>query len=425
MLLKYELTIINSLLAGSVLRMCQHVLTTGAFGKGLKLYLDEKKEDFAYSTDLYRNLQVAHVIESPSSIFNVTSFMESWEYKPGYPVVNVERTNNVLTISQERYLQDSIDTTGVVWEIPVAFSTASNPSFTKTTPDFWITQKTMTLDNSLKQWTEDDWILFNIQETGFYRVNYDLSLWKLLSDELTKGDFTKFHIVNRAQLIDDSFNLARTQRLPYSVPMEILSYLKFEDDYIPWAATNRALSFLHQYVMGSSYYQRFRQLMRENAHKFYTRLGATAKSSDAFLDKFGRNTAINWACQMGHEQCLKDAAARMDLVSENKATIEQDHEGQIYCNGLRGASSATFKRMWNLIFGERAADKNMIMNNLGCSYDKDLIQWYLNTTLDASNAYTLNDRAQVFSAIYNNGGIDGYEMTLEFVNVNYESIAEK
>ena len=416
---------INFSTAASVLRMCQHVMTTETFAKGLKLYLDEKKESFASPEDLYRNLQAAFSLENPSSTLNIAEFMTTWELQPGFPVVKVERTNNVLTISQERYLHESLDLDGKFWDIPVTYSTASHPSSTQTTPDFWMNTKTMTLDSGSapKSWTEDDYILFNIQETGFYRVNYDLNLWKLLSDKLNSGVISDIHVTNRAQLIDDSFSLARTRRLAYSVPLDILSYLKFEDDYIPWVATNRALSFLHQYLMGSDYYQRFRQFMRENADLFYTRLGATAKPEDALLDKFGRNTAINWACSMGHQKCLEDAAARMVLVSQNLHTIESDHKDQIYCNGLRAASLTTFMAMWNLVFGVRSADKDMIMNNLGCSYDPDMINWYLNTALDTTNDYTTNDRARVYSAIYNNGGIAGFELTLDFVSRQYADIA--
>jgi len=31
----------------------------------------------------------------------------------------------------------------------------------------------------------NDWVLFNINETGFYRVNYDSKNWKMLIEYLT------------------------------------------------------------------------------------------------------------------------------------------------------------------------------------------------------------------------------------------------
>lgn len=87
---------------------------------------------------------------------------------------------------------------------------------------------------------ENTWLLGNINQTGYFRVNYDLQNWKLLiqqlhnnpqvklsisslvsvcSDPLLFPVFTHslpvsrfFQIIsvgNRAGLIDDAFNLAR------------------------------------------------------------------------------------------------------------------------------------------------------------------------------------------------------------------------
>ena len=61
-----------------------------------------------------------------------------------------------------------------------------------------------------------EWVIFNVQETGYYRVNYDHNNWKLLTNQL-KADHTKIHINNRAQLIDDALNLAQAGRIWYII----------------------------------------------------------------------------------------------------------------------------------------------------------------------------------------------------------------
>ena len=37
-----------------------------------------------------------------------------------------------------------------------------------------------------------------LQETGFYRVNYDRRNWEMIIEQL-KRDHTKIHVINRAQ----------------------------------------------------------------------------------------------------------------------------------------------------------------------------------------------------------------------------------
>lgn len=78
---------------------------------------------------------------------------------------------------------------------------------------------------------------------GFYRVNYDRDNWNLLIAQL-KHTPTDINVLNRAQLIDDSFNLARADKLHYSIPLQLSGYLKNEDDVLPWHSVINGYSYL-------------------------------------------------------------------------------------------------------------------------------------------------------------------------------------
>jgi len=78
---------------------------------------------------------------------------------------------------------------------------------------------------------------------GFYRVNYDIKNWNRLISEL-KSNPSTIHVLNRAQLIDDSFNLARAGELSYYVPFTLVSYLQKEDDFIPWYSVLNSMSYI-------------------------------------------------------------------------------------------------------------------------------------------------------------------------------------
>lgn len=79
-----------------------------------------------------------------------------------------------------------------------------------------------------------DWLIMNVQQTGFYRVNYDLKNWGLISSQLQRNA-SKIHAVNRAQLMDDALNLARASELPYDVAFNLTAYLRDEEEYLPYA----------------------------------------------------------------------------------------------------------------------------------------------------------------------------------------------
>jgi len=59
-----------------------------------------------------------------------------------------------------------------------------------------------------------------------------------------KLDPKTIHVLNRAQLIDDSFNLARAGELSHFVPFTLVSYLQKEDDFIPWYSVLNSLSYI-------------------------------------------------------------------------------------------------------------------------------------------------------------------------------------
>ena len=57
--------------------------------------------------------------------------------------------------------------------------------------------------------SSSEWVLLNVAQAGYYRVNYDDVTWARLAGVL-RSNHEMIGTKNRAQLIDDSFNLARS-----------------------------------------------------------------------------------------------------------------------------------------------------------------------------------------------------------------------
>jgi aminopeptidase N len=223
--------------------MMQVALGVSTWTKGLRNYLLQKQYDAAISDDLYAGLQQAVNEDYPTGGPNVATIFRTWETQSGYPVITVSRNGDQLTLTQDRFFYTN-QTSDSVWWVPINYVVGSNPNFTESKPDLWLQgQKTVTVANSSapKMWTNDDWVVVNIQQTSYYRVNYDQSLWNLLIQQLNGNNFEHIHLLNRAQLVDDSLNLARAGKIGYDIPFGILEYLVKEADYIPWASVSCAL----------------------------------------------------------------------------------------------------------------------------------------------------------------------------------------
>lgn len=197
--------------------------------------------------------------------------MSSWSSQAGFPLLTVTRNydsgsaSQVVTLAQQRYMPDSNNATyNESWWIPINYVTESNPNFEDTQPIQWYPQHheqdTFTIDISTL--TEGDWLMINVQETGYFRILYDEQNYKLLSDAMLR-DITQFHMLNRAQLIDDTYNLVQTGHLEYDTFFDVVRFLEYDNEYAVWYPAITAFTEIELRFTGSEQYQLFRVFMNQ------------------------------------------------------------------------------------------------------------------------------------------------------------------
>ena len=104
------------------------------------------------------------------------------------------------------------------------------------------------------------WMIVNTQQVGYYRVNYDIDNWKLIVNQLLTNH-TKIHTINRAQIIDDSMDLARAGLLDYHIGLDTTKYLINEKEFVPWEAATNAFNFLDNILRRSESYGLWRVII--------------------------------------------------------------------------------------------------------------------------------------------------------------------
>lgn len=109
---------------------------------------------------------------------------------------------------------------------------------------------------------------------GYYRVNYDDLSWQLIIDLLNSNDYDKVHLLNRNQLLEDAFNLAKAGLISYTVTLDLVSYLERETDYVPLYTFFKGLPSLNTYLTNTGeYYELFQvsKVFFENSTLFHIR----------------------------------------------------------------------------------------------------------------------------------------------------------
>lgn len=407
--------------------MFQNAFGDSTWAKGLNYYLTARGSNFATPSHLYENVQIAVDEDFPSNPPDVDQVMSSWETQSGLPYVTVSREGSTLTFEQNRFMYTNRNS-NTLWWVPLSYVVGSNPNFTDSRADFWmpnVRNYSIESTSAPKEFTEDDWIVVNIQQGGYYRVNYDSSLWDLIVEQLDRdGDaFDQIHLFNRAQLIDDSYHFARAGLLNYDTTLRVMNYLEKETDYIPWSSTNRANTNLNRWLSGSSVYSQYQAFMSKNSAALFNRLGAEIIFGEPRVDRYARIVAINIACQAQLEACLSQTSQRLQLLIDNGTALAPDLVSSVYCNGVRAADASLFFSLQNRVFQlSSQTDRNNLLSALGCTQNPSLLMAYLNLAITPGVPLTNNERTRILSSPINIG-VTSIATMIRFLEVNRIAVA--
>ncbi|CAG5129263.1 unnamed protein product, partial [Candidula unifasciata] len=182
---------------------------------------------------------------------NVKEFMDTWIIQRNFPVVTVVQNmynSSILHLTQERFLkfpetkhQDTSQSPfHYRWTIPLTLASSNHTIFNQTSGHhvYWMDtkeqSKTLHVSIPLPNCADPNgWVLVNLHQYGYYRVNYQVSNWLALSQQL-KRNHSVIPVINRAQIIDDAWKLSYSNYTTIHVALATLEYLHNELEYLPW-----------------------------------------------------------------------------------------------------------------------------------------------------------------------------------------------
>ncbi|XP_029162492.1 aminopeptidase N-like [Nylanderia fulva] len=246
---------------------------------------------------------------------------------------------------------------------------------------------------------QNKWVIVNLQQTGFYRVNYDPENWRRIARYLNSERYTCIHVLNRAQIIDDAFHLMIEKKLNFSIFWELASYLpRQERDYLVWYPMIKALEYLSNYfaIMKvsdshlSSEFQdvsiKIKQMFeykKNGIHPFLYEYHGIYNPMKPFQSKINENLKLDltkWGCVINIDKCLEMAKKILELYVQNSTLnrISPGWEEWTYCNGLKTANESmwyTVYLMASRMYKEKSDYK--MLEYLSCSENPNIIVKYL------------------------------------------------
>ncbi|XP_058836987.1 uncharacterized protein LOC131693292 [Topomyia yanbarensis] len=413
--------------SGSVLRMMHYALGEQTFLKGLRYYIKEYQNSVVEPQNLFDNLQKAAIedrVLPPNS--TMTKILGSWSEQPGAPVIQVERIpdSEDIIFRQTRYFSTAQSTENdQTWWIPIFVYTNKSEGAYEQTPLFWLPQGSKEIVKSIPI-QDDDIIIVNPAQKGYYRVNYDPQMWKHLVSTLHSKP-EKIDLLTRGQLIDDSMNLAHAGQLNHETSFQILDHLRNSSEFLPWQSAYRNLIRLEKMLTPDrDALDLFRQYLRILTKTLMETYGREERKGEHPNDHDARVIAIDLSCRSGLEKCIDYAKRKMNIAQQrsNLLVIQSETEKQWYCNGLRNARQAEVQFFKEALKVEKdSLGRVYLSNSLACVGNRALLEQVMELLAeDAANNAELTkflSTAILYSEV-------GLEASLAFLYKKVEQIDE-
>uniref|UniRef100_A0A7G3AWD7 Aminopeptidase N n=1 Tax=Lutzomyia longipalpis TaxID=7200 RepID=A0A7G3AWD7_LUTLO len=406
--------------SASVVRMMEHYMGRGDFQKSLMQYIDKRKFNTATPDDLFAafNNTLNHNEEFRDIFYTYTR-------QPGYPVViiNVNEARTSAEISQNKFHSYRKSIAGEdIWVIPITYTTRDEKNFTNTSRAFVLNCNDLEIPIDL---TPDKWIIFNVQQVGYYRVNYDTKSWELIIEALKLSNHDGIHVINRAQIVDDLLALAQSDNVPYTTVFDMLQYLLDEQEYVPWRAALTHFEFISKRIP-NNHRKLFNNYLKFLIGNTYERLGFLPKSpNDPPLEILHRGLIASWACRVAHKPCLDEARKQfMEFRKDTTAEINVDIRNVAYCEGVRDGDESTFE--WML---QRYSEENMeieqmtLLEGLGCANSESIVKLYLNRIFSNDEIIRKNQKFHAFSHLLSYNP-DNVNRVWDYVKNNHERMSK-
>uniref|UniRef100_A0A3B3UZ19 Aminopeptidase n=1 Tax=Poecilia latipinna TaxID=48699 RepID=A0A3B3UZ19_9TELE len=305
----------------------------------------------------------------------VQEFMENWTTQIGYPVVTINTISG--SINQKHFLYNS--SAGSKFGFVLSFKMCSPNIFLGTDG----------MDELISK--KGEWILVNINTTGYYRVNYNAENWDRLLWQLETNP-SRIPLMNRAQLVDDAFNLARAKQVDVTLALKSTRFLRSETAYLPWESAIRNLEYFILMFDRSEVYGPMQLYLRHQVEELYNFFknqtdDSTVPDDHSLQKKISRGPVDELLeskqseSTVLHKQCIFNQLIKAFFCL--LFSIHTNLRSVIYCQAVAAGDREEWEFAWEKFLSSTdTSEKDQLRKALSCTKKTWLLNRYLSYTLD-------------------------------------------
>ncbi|XP_059949175.1 leucyl-cystinyl aminopeptidase isoform X2 [Mesoplodon densirostris] len=401
----------------SLLLMLKTYLSEDVFQHAIVLYLHNHSYASIRSDDLWDSFN-----EVSNKTLDVRKMMKTWTLQKGFPLVTVQRKGKELLVQQERFslnMKPEIQPSDAssLWHIPLSYVTDEG-NYSKYRSVSLLDKKSVVINLT----EEVKWIKVNTDMTGYYIVHYADNNWEALIKQLKINPYV-LSDKDRANLINNIFELAGLGKVPLQRAFDLIDYLRNETSTAPITEALFQMELIynleelgHMDLASKLVAKVFKLLQSQIQQQTWTDEGSPSVRAL-------RSALLEFACTHSLENCSTAAMKLFNdwVASNGTQSLPTDVMTTVFKVG------AKTERGWSFLLSKYAsigseAEKNKILEALASSEDVRKLHWLMKSSLDGDTI-----RTQKLSFIIRTVGrhFPGRLLAWDFVKENWSKLVQK
>ncbi|XP_062198704.1 aminopeptidase M1-C-like [Phragmites australis] len=403
----------------SIIRMLQNYLGAERFQKALASYIRKYAYSNAKTEDLWA------VLEEKTGE-PVKNLMTTWTKQQGYPVINAKLKGNYLELEQTQFLLDGSSGPGM-WIVPI----------TSVCGSYDMQKKILLKGKSDKLYIRDIasqcgnrekggnfWIKFNINQTGFYRVQYDDKLAAALQNALQTK---KLSLMDKIGIVEDSHALCMASKQTLTSLLRLLYAYRGEADYGVLSHINTVSLSVAKISVDASpgLTGDIKQLLIKLLLPPAVKLGWDPKDSESHLDALLRPVLLVALVKLGHDKTINEGVRRFRIFVHDRKTslLPPDTRKAAYLAVMQNVTNSNRSAYNDLLKvyreSDEAEEKGRVLGALCSCKDKNIVLESLNFLF--TNEVRNQDAYYVLQGI----GVETRETAWVWLKGNWDPISKK
>uniref|UniRef100_A0A803W3E3 Aminopeptidase n=1 Tax=Ficedula albicollis TaxID=59894 RepID=A0A803W3E3_FICAL len=401
----------------SLLLMLKHYLSKDVFQAGIEVYLHNHSYGTAQSDDLWDSMN-----EITNGTLDVKKMMKTWIGHKGFPLVTVVRKGKIISVQQEKFLyrvepENWTSDASYLWHIPLTYIT-NRCNFTHCTNAYLLDQKSAVIELP----EEVEWIKFNVDMNGYYIVHYAED-WKTLID-LLKKNRTALSPKDRANLINNIFNLARLGRESLEKAFELIDYLNEENSTAPLTQALFQLSLIYSLLDKNGEQQLAARVMHRIEHLLGDKIDQQHWTDDGTLsERELRSALLSFACTHDIRNCRTTAAKMFETWMKSNGTVSLPSDVMKAIFAVGAKSNDGWEFLLKMYFASVSeAEKSKMIDALASTEDARKLIWLMQNSLEGEIIRS-QELSHIIATV--SQSLPGYLLAWDFVKEKWEKLTRK